>query len=101
MISLVLLQASGSMGYMNIVLLIGIFVVFYFFMIRPQQKKRKEMLKFRNELKRGDKVITVSGVYGKIDEVKDDCIMLEIANGVTIKVDKHAIVKDNSDIIKQ
>jgi preprotein translocase subunit YajC len=76
--------------------LILVFVVFYFFMIRPQMKKQKEMTNYRSSLKRGDKVITTGGIYGRIYEVKDSYVMIEVGGDVKLKVDKNAVIKDPS-----
>jgi preprotein translocase subunit YajC len=78
--------------------LIGVFVVFYFFMIRPQMKKQKEMTNYRNSLQKGDKVVTTGGIYGRIAEVKDTYVMLEVGGDLKLKVDKNALIKDSSDI---
>ena len=75
-----------------------IIVVFYFFMIRPQMKRQKELRKYREALKKGDKVITNGGIYGKVAEVKEDFILVEIAENVKVKMDKSAIVMDMSDV---
>jgi preprotein translocase subunit YajC len=74
--------------------LLLVFVVFYFFMIRPQMKKQKEMTNYRNSLKKGDKVITTGGIYGRVQEVKDNYVMLEVGGDLRLKVDKSALVKD-------
>jgi preprotein translocase subunit YajC len=94
---LLLLQAGGA-GMMNIVMLLGIMVVFYFFMIRPQQTKAKEQLAFINSLKEGDKVVTVGGAHGKIISVRDKTVVVEIdsAKGVRIVFEKTSISKDAS-----
>lgn len=76
--------------------LILVFVVFYFFMIRPQMKKQKEMTTYRSSLKRGDKVITTGGIYGRIDEVKDNYVMVTVSGDVKLKIDKNAVLKDPS-----
>ncbi len=96
----ILLQAQpgGGGGYEQIIFLVLIIVVFYFFMIRPQMKKQKELRKFRESLKKGDKVITTGGVYGKVNEIKEDVILVEIANNVVIKVDKSSIIRDIADV---
>jgi preprotein translocase subunit YajC len=90
--------AGGASGQSNALVtflpLLLVFVVFYFFMIRPQMKKQKEMTNYRNSLKRGDKVITTGGIYGKIYEVKDNYVMLEVGGDLRLKVDKSALVKD-------
>lgn len=77
--------------------LIAIIVVFYFFMIRPQMKRQKETQKFRDALQKGDKVVTNGGIYGRIDEIKDQIIMLEVAPNIKLKVDKSVVLKDMSD----
>jgi preprotein translocase subunit YajC len=74
--------------------LLLVFVVFYFFMIRPQMKKQKEMTNYRSSLKKGDKVVTTGGIYGKIYEVKDNYVMLEVGGDLKLKVDKSALIKD-------
>ena len=74
--------------------LILVFVVFYFFMIRPQMKKQKELNTYRSSLKRGDKVVTTGGIYGKVYEVKDNYVTMEVGGDVKLKVDKNAVLKD-------
>lgn len=81
--------------------LLLIIVVFYFFMIRPQVKRQKELSNYRNSLKKGDKVITTGGIYGRISEVNEQTILLEIDENVRIKVDKSAVVRDPSDVANQ
>ena len=76
--------------------LILVFVVFYFFMIRPQMKKQKEMSNYRSSLKRGDKVITTGGIYGRVLEVKDNYVMMDAGGDLKLKVDKNALLKDPS-----
>lgn len=84
--------AQGSMGGMSSILMIVlIFVVFYFFMIRPQQKRQKEIQKFQNSLENGKQVVTSGGIYGRIKEVKDNVVILEIADGVRVKVSKNMV----------
>jgi preprotein translocase subunit YajC len=95
-------QPSGAAGQSNPLLtflpLILVFVVFYFFMIRPQMKKQKEMNTYRSSLKKGDKVITTGGIYGKIVEVKDNIVIMDVGGDVKLRVDKNALLKDPSDI---
>ena len=90
-------QAAGgsSMGFLLMIVLI--FVVMWLFMIRPQQKKQKEVEKFRQGLKKGDKVVTIGGIYGTVVEVKDSTLLLEVDQNVKIKVDKASVVKDFTD----
>jgi preprotein translocase subunit YajC len=78
--------------------LLLVFVVFYFFMIRPQMKKQKELSTFRNAISKGDKVITTGGIYGKVIEVADNIVTIEIANDVKVRVDKNAVLRDPSDM---
>jgi preprotein translocase subunit YajC len=89
-------QAGGS-GLTMLLMLALIFVVMWLFMIRPQQKRQKELNNFRDNLKKGDKVVTVGGIYGTILEVNDNKVMLEIDKDVKIKVDKASLVKDFSE----
>lgn len=96
------LQTTQSTGQTNplvtLLPLILVFVVFYLFMIRPQMKKQKELANYRNSLKKGDKVVTTGGIYGKIFEVKDNYVMLEVGGDLKLKVDKSALLKDPTDI---
>ena len=77
--------------------MIAIFVVFYFFMIRPQQKKQKELQKQRDAIKKGDKVITAGGIYGVIKEVQETTFLIEVSKDVTIKVDKGSVYVSAED----
>jgi len=76
-------------------------VVFYFFMIRPQMKRQKELKKFRESLAKGDKVVTTGGIYGKVAEIKDNYVLLQVDDNVKLRVDKSAVVKDMSDVPQQ
>ena len=89
----ILLQApaGGNGGMMSILMVVMLFVIMYFFMIRPQQKKQKEIQKMRESLKVGDRIITSGGVYGKIKEIEDAAMIIEIAEGVRVKVDKASV----------
>lgn len=77
--------------------MILIFVVFYFFMIRPQTKKQKELQAQREAMKKGDKVVTAGGIYGEIKEVQDTTFIITIAKDVTIKVSKDSVFADVAD----
>lgn len=84
-------QAAAQQGgsqFGSIIMLVLIFVVFYFFLIRPQSKRQKEIKKFQDSLQAGKRVVTSGGIYGKIKEVKDDVVVLEIADNVRVKVNK-------------
>lgn len=96
---LVLLQAAQQGAGWQSMLMIGLLIViFYFMMIRPQQKRQKEIKKQRDAMKEGDKVVTAGGIYGKITKVKEDSFLLEIADGVKIRVDKNSVYAAPSDI---
>ncbi len=97
---LVLLQAPAGQAnpLTSLLPLVLIIVVFYFFMIRPQVKRQKELKNYRNALQKGEKVITTGGIYGKITDVKDQTVTVEIAENIRIKVDKSAVLKDSSDL---
>ncbi|PLX07439.1 MAG: preprotein translocase subunit YajC [Marinilabiliales bacterium] len=92
---------EGQSPYSSIIFLVLIVAVFYFFMIRPQVKRQKEAKQFREGLKKGDKVITTGGIYGRIVEVKDSYAFIEIDTNVKIKIDKAALVANPADIQNQ
>ncbi len=99
---LALLQSAskqpGGGGMSLLLMMLAIFVVMYFLMIRPQQKKQKELVKFRNQLKKGDKIVTIGGIYGTVDDIDERTILVEVDKNVKIRVDKSSIVKDMSDV---
>ena len=99
----ILLQTgtTGSNGWMSIIMMVALVAIFYFFMIRPQQKRQKEIAKFRQNLTTNDKVVTAGGIYGKIKEVKDTYVLIEVDNNVHIRVDKSMIMKDPTDLPQQ
>lgn len=93
---------EGENPIMSFLPLVAIIIVFYFFMIRPQVKRQKELKNFRSALEKGDKVITTGGIYGKISDIKDDgTLLVEIDNNVRIKVDINSVVKDSADLQKK
>jgi preprotein translocase subunit YajC len=73
-------------------------LIFYFFMIRPQMKKQKELKNFRENLKAGDKVVTIGGIHGKILEVSDTTVLVQ-AEGTKLRFDKSAIAQSSEDQI--
>lgn len=94
----ILLQAANPSGdWGGILMIVALFVIFYFFMIRPQQKRQKEIKKFRESLDKGSKVVTAGGIYGTIKEVKDLYFMIEVAPSVTIRVDKGSVYPSAED----
>lgn len=86
-------QGQGSPWTMWIMLL-AIFAIMWFFMIRPQRKKQKEQQAFLDGLKKGDKVVTIGGIYGTVLEVKETSLLLEVDKDVKIRVAKASVVKD-------
>ena len=91
------LQAGGqASGTSTIIMMVLLFAVFYFFMIRPQQKKAKEARKFRENLQKGARVVTIGGLHGKVAEVSEKTVLLEAADGVKLRFEKSAIAMDNS-----
>ena len=82
-------------------MIILMFVIMYFFMIRTQRKQQKELEKFRNELKKGDKVITAGGIYGTVGEIEEKTILLKVDGDVKLRVDKSSIVRDPSDNVQK
>ncbi len=93
-------SAPGGQGasMQFLLMMVLIIVVFYFFMIRPQTKRQKELKNFRELLKKGDKVLTTGGIYGRIVEIDNHTALIEVDSNVKIRVDKAAILKDPSDI---
>lgn len=101
-----LLQSAGAAGQQGggwsmWVMFLLIFVVMWFFMIRPQRKQQKELENFRNSLQKGDKIVTIGGIHGTISEVKDDYVLVEVDRDVRIRVSKQALVKDFTDPTRQ
>lgn len=99
----ILLQAAADGGGMTQTLIMMglIMVVFYFFMIRPQMKKSKEEKAFREGLQKGDKIVTIGGIHGKILEVRDTNVIIETEGGGRLKLEKSGISKDGSAGINQ
>lgn len=90
----VYLLADASTGIMNFLPLIAIVVVMYFFMIRPQVKKQKEETKFRSEIKKGDKVLTLGGIHAKVLETNDETLIVQAEGGTSkFKINKTSIAK--------
>ncbi|MCQ2346689.1 MAG: preprotein translocase subunit YajC [Paludibacteraceae bacterium] len=90
-------QGMGGSQWSFWVMMILIFVVFYFFMIRPQQKKQKELQQQRDNMKKGDKVVTAGGIYGEIKEIQENAFIITIAKDITIKVDKASVFATADD----
>jgi preprotein translocase subunit YajC len=95
----ILLQAGPGSGVtMQIILMVAIVGIFYFFMIRPQQKKASEAKKFSEEVKKGDYVVTIGGAHGRVAELEDDTFILEVERGARIKFSKSAISMESTRV---
>lgn len=92
---------KGQSPWSSLIPLLLIMVVFYFFLIRPQMKRQKDLKNFREALKKGDHIITAGGIYGKINNISDNVITIDVGNNILLKVDKSAVLRDTSDIEKQ
>jgi len=94
--NLILMQAQNGQGGMTsmIVMMVVLFAIMYFFMIRPQNKKQKEIQNFRNALQQGQEVVTIGGIHGTVKSIDDErnTVTLEIATGVKIVLEKSAIM---------
>lgn len=94
----VILQAGGG-GMQSLIMMGLIVVVFYFFMIRPQMKKQKDHKKFIEELKVNDKVVTTAGIHGRIVEIGENTLMIDVGSGTKIKFDKASVSLDASKVV--
>lgn len=84
-------QVAQSSGSFSLIMLVAIFVLFYFMLIRPQNKKAKAHRELINNLKKGDEIITVGGILGKVVNIDDQYIKLSLAEGVEIIIQRHAV----------
>ena len=95
-------QAAPAGGGISLWIMLALmFIVMWFFMIRPQRKQQKELEKFRNALKKGDKVVTIGGIYGTVDEIKDRTVLIKVDGDTKLKVDRNSLVKDFSETQQQ
>jgi preprotein translocase subunit YajC len=104
--NLIPLQAAAGAGtagfdYSGIIMIVALFAIFYFLMIRPQQKKQKEIRKFREGLQKGDNIITAGGIYGKIKEVKDTTFLISVSDNTTLRIDKGSVYPSAADAQEQ
>lgn len=93
---LILLQAKANAMVPQLIMIGLIFVIFYFFMIRPQQQKTKEAGKFRDNLKRGNDVVTIGGLHGTISSINDNTVEIEVDKGLKLTFDKTAISQEST-----
>lgn len=90
---------GGAMGngFFTLIFILLLILIFYFFMIRPQQKKQKQIEEYRSKLSKGDKIITIGGLHGKIVDVQEKVFVIEIADGVRISIEKAAVAVDENE----
>ncbi|SRR5258707_3412840 len=94
----ILLQAQGN-NWSFPLMMVAMFGILYFFMIRPQQKKAKDQKKFTEEIKKGDYVVTIGGVHGRVAEIEDDTIIVEVERGVRIRFSKSAVSMESTKAV--
>ena len=96
-LSILLAKEAAGPNPMSSILMFGlILVVFYFFMIRPQTKKMKDARKFAESIEKGQRIVTIGGIHGKIEEVKDTTVIIIVEGGTKLKVEKRAISPDST-----
>lgn len=93
--------AAPGGGWSFWVMIIAMIAIMYFFMWRPESKRRKQMEAFRKGLKKGDKVITAGGIYGTIKEVHETSLLIEVDSNVTLRVDKNMVVADAGSVVNK
>ena len=91
-------QAQPKPMWTSLAMILLIIVVFWLFIIRPQSKKAKEQQQFREALKKGDSVVTIGGFHGKITEVKEHTVMVSLAPGMEVEIEKSALVQNASQV---
>lgn len=89
-------ETGGAGDFSGLLFLLLIILVFYFFFIRPQMKKQKQLRQFREQLKKGDKVVTIGGIHGKIVEEQEQSFTLEVEDGTRFRVQKSAIAMEGA-----
>ena len=99
-LNITLLQAAQQQGssLSGIFMIVLIFVIFWLFFIRPQNKRNKEQQKFRENLKKGDKIVTIGGIHGKIVEVKENTVLVSVDPNASIEFEKSAIIPSASQV---
>tara|TARA_B100001540_G_C15798637_1_gene638858 strand:+ start:431 stop:730 length:300 start_codon:yes stop_codon:yes gene_type:complete len=88
---MILLQTASGSGMSSLIMFAMIFVVMYFFMIRPQIRKQKKENAYRLSLKKGDSVVTIGGIHGKIIDIKKDTFIIEVHGGSQLKIEKSGV----------
>lgn len=90
-------QQSSNGALQQILLIVVILVIFYFFMIRPQMKRSKEQKKFRDSLQKGQKIVTIGGIHGKITDIQESTVTIEVEGGSRLRMEKTAIASSIAD----
>ena len=93
-------QGGQQNGWYSFLPLLLIIVVFYFFFIRPQMKRSKDQKKFRESLEKGQKVVTIGGIHGKIVEIQETTVSIEVDNNVKLRIEKSGVAIDTSQTIE-
>ncbi len=93
-------QGAQQNGWLSFLPLVLIIVVFYFFFIRPQMKRSKDQKKFKESLQKGQKIITIGGIHGRIVEIQETTVTIEVENSVRLRIEKTAVAMDNSQTIE-
>jgi preprotein translocase subunit YajC len=99
LLNIILQSAPPGAGMQQLLLIVVIIIIFYFFMIRPQMKKAKLEKEFRETIKKGDKIITVGGIHGRVLEINDTNMMIEVDTNVKMRVERSAISVEATKII--
>ena len=99
-LNMFLLQAPAQQGssWSGLLMIVLIFVIFWLFFIRPQNKRAKEQQKFRENLQKGDKVVTIGGIHGKVEEVRENTVLVNVDNNTKIEFEKSTIIPNASQV---
>ncbi|MBR2052276.1 MAG: preprotein translocase subunit YajC [Bacteroidales bacterium] len=98
-LNMFLLQAPQQQSsWSGILMIVLIFVIFWLFFIRPQNKRAKEQQKFRENLQKGDKIVTIGGIHGKVDEVRENTVVVSVDHNTKIEFEKSAIIPNASQV---
>jgi preprotein translocase subunit YajC len=97
MFQLIILQAGSGGNIINLLMFPALLIIMYFFFIRPQQKRQKDQAKFQSEIKKGDEVVTLSGIIGRVNKIDNDIVSLQIDTKSYINVVRSAVSKDMTE----
>lgn len=102
MLNIILMSQGNQGSALQPLIMMGlVMVVIYFFMLRPQMKKAKDEKKFREELKKGDRIVTIGGIHGKINEIRDDSFIIEVEGNNRLKIEKSAVSLTSSTTLNE